>query len=347
MSKFAEPWFRPSRGVWYVTLDGKQINLGPDRVKAFAEYARLIAKSPGKQRVAPRSIPALFDEFMDFVQKSRSAATYTWFQYRLQRFANAFPDLSVADLKSHHVEQWALGYNLSRTSVRNYMRAVKAAISWAFDRGYIETNPIARMKLPMADRKEVVFSQEDFEELLTAVRNDQLRDLLIVTWETGCRPQESLRVEARHVDLVNQRWAFPKSESKNKRTVRVVYMTDTAMQIVRRLVEQNPTGRLFRNTNGNPWHTYAVNNCFARIKERLGKKYSLYALRHAWATNALLRGVDPLTVAVLMGHSDPSMLSKVYQHLSLNPAHMLSQAKRAMGRTDIASGSTEPPATTV
>jgi hypothetical protein len=32
-----------------------------------------------------------------------------------------------------------------------------------------------------------------------------------------------------------------------------------------------------------------------------------------------------------MGHQDPSMLSKVYQHLSLNPTHMLEQARRAVG----------------
>jgi hypothetical protein len=57
--------------------------------------------------------------------------------------------------------------------------------------------------------------------------------------------------------------------------------------------------------------------------------YSLYALRHTWATHALERGVDPLTVAILMGHSDPSMLAKVYQHLSLNPAHLRSQLEKA------------------
>jgi integrase len=60
-------------------------------------------------------------------------------------------------------------------------------------------------------------------------------------------------------------------------------------------------------------------------------RYSLYSLRHSWATHALQKGVDPLTVAILMGHQDPSMLSKVYQHLSLNPTHMLEQARKAAG----------------
>lgn len=58
---------------------------------------------------------------------------------------------------------------------------------------------------------------------------------------------------------------------------------------------------------------------------------SLYALRHSWATHALERGVDALTVAVLMGHRDPSTLAKVYQHLAQNPAFLLDQARRAVG----------------
>jgi len=63
----------------------------------------------------------------------------------------------------------------------------------------------------------------------------------------------------------------------------------------------------------------------------LGPRYSLYALRHSWATNALEQGIDALTVAVLMGHSDPSTLARVYQHLSHNPKHLLEQAKKAAG----------------
>ncbi len=67
-----------------------------------------------------------------------------------------------------------------------------------------------------------------------------------------------------------------------------------------------------------------------KIYEQYAVKYSLYTLRHSWATNALRSGMDALTVAVLMGHSDPSTLSRVYQHLAHSPEHMLEQAKRAI-----------------
>jgi len=67
-----------------------------------------------------------------------------------------------------------------------------------------------------------------------------------------------------------------------------------------------------------------------RIARSLVQRYSLYALRHSWATNALRNGVDPLTVAILMGHKDPSMLARVYQHLAHSPEHMRNQARKAV-----------------
>ena len=33
--KFSKPWYRPNRGVWYVTIEGTQHNLGPDKEDAI------------------------------------------------------------------------------------------------------------------------------------------------------------------------------------------------------------------------------------------------------------------------------------------------------------------------
>jgi len=312
-----------------------------------------------------------------------------WYRYRLQRFIEKYPDLRASHLRPYHVETWADGYRLSVTSRRNYLRSVKRCMKWAKKQGYIDRNPIEDLEVPVAEHREVAVTEEEFGRFLGFIRNEAFRELVTVTWETGCRPQESLRVEARHVDLQNQRWVFRKSESKMKRITRVIYLTDTALAITRRLILAHPEGPLFHNTSGKPWTTEAVNCAFDAVQVRMGKeemqrrgevipeeaivaatgilaktksrngktvektkaevrseakrklthkraaelapRYSLYALRHSWATNALQRGVDPLTVAILMGHEDPSTLAKVYQHLSLNPKHLLEQARRAAG----------------
>ena len=95
MPKFAKPWFRPERGVWYVTLGGKQLNLGSDRTAAFQEYARLISE-PRPQEVRSGSLAAIVDSFLEWVQRQRSPDTYEWYRYRLERFVRRFPDLRAA-----------------------------------------------------------------------------------------------------------------------------------------------------------------------------------------------------------------------------------------------------------
>jgi integrase len=65
-----------------------------------------------------------------------------------------------------------------------------------------------------------------------------------------------------------------------------------------------------------------------RVYEQFAPRYCLYVLRHSFATVALQSGLDGLTVGVLLGHNDPSMLGRVYQHLSHNPEHLLNQVKK-------------------
>ena len=65
-----------------------------------------------------------------------------------------------------------------------------------------------------------------------------------MTYRTGCRPQESLRVEARHVDLANCRWVFSETEEKNRRLYRVVYLSDEALSVTKRLMLRYPEGKL-------------------------------------------------------------------------------------------------------
>ena len=394
MSRFPKPFFRPARQLWYLQVGGKQINLGPDREAAFERYHELMIEVRRQGTVSPAAsqssllVVELIDKFLDWVEKHRSPDTYEWYRYRLQRFAEKHKTLTISDLRPFHVQLWVDGYKLSQTSRRNYLRTMKRCMQWALRQGYIEKHPLQNLEVPAGERRETSVSEAEYAALLEANRDDSFRDLMIVTWETGCRPQESLRVEARHVDAMHHRWVFPKSETKTKKGVRVVYMTPKAWEIVERLVAQYPTGPIFRNIRGIPWTTEAVNCGFNRLRYRLGKakakeedleisekelrafvatlrkdrvvagrrrvktekellqearhkirerrcrksmpNYSLYALRHAWATRALQKGVDPLTTAILMGHSDPSMLARVYQHLSLNPDHLRSQAAKAV-----------------
>ncbi len=392
MPHFPKPFYKKSRKTWYVEINGRQINLGRDEEQAFQRYHQMMMEPHTAPAPATPSIGLveLVDSFLDWVKLHRSPDTYRWYLDLLQRICKRYPSMIVSTMRPYHVQKWVDSYpRLSKNSRRNHFRSIKRCMNWALKQGYIDTNPIANLEMPGAERREGLVAQDEYERLLSFVDDPDFRDLIVTTWETGCRPQESLRVEARHVDLDHQRWVFPSAESKGKRQPRVVYLTEVAMEITRRRLANHGKGHLFRNSRGNPWTTESVKCAFDRVRLRMyrhqigtkkptfpeeeiravalnvpksktvkGQKmsrtaaerkyeairiltakqasslvprYSLYALRHAWATRALQSGLDGLTVAILMGHSDPSTLARVYQHLAHQPDHLLAQARRVVG----------------
>ncbi len=379
MARQPKPWYRKDRDAWFVTVAGTRHNLGPDKKQAMERFYALM-REPKTAKVASTSFAAIADAFLDWLTSNRAQETYGWYQYRLERFCQRYPDLVANEIRPYHVQQWVDSYEeLSKTSRRNYVRSVKRCVKWAKQQGYIEVDPIVDMEVPGAESRDICVPADEFARICTFIRDDTFLELCRVTYETGCRPQEILRVEARHFDEKNARWILPPAEAKGKRKPRLVYLSPYALMVTRRLVAKYPEGRLFRNTKGKPWTTDAVNCGFIRLRIRMGlaslkeqgvrvetlmqseldaleppallknlsvkartklrnkvagdraTKYSLYALRHSWATRALQSGLDALTVAVLMGHNDPSTLSRVYQHLAHNPEHLRMQAAKAIG----------------
>ena len=240
MPHFPKPFFRPARGLWYVQLDGRQVNLGPDQTAAFKAYHGLkhfhigryvspetalmerrdTAPPPASPAVQQRFVVVIVDEFLVWCQKHRAADTYRWYKGRLNSFCKTIPpELTADQLKPHHVQKWVDGYAvpLASGSRRNPIASIKRAMKRAEEQGYIDRSPLVHMRKPGCGRKEQVVSPAQYEALLARTMDQAFRDLITATCETGCRPQESLRVEGRHVDLVGERWVFPQSESKGKK----------------------------------------------------------------------------------------------------------------------------------
>jgi len=133
-------------------------------------------------------------------------------------------------------------------------------------------------------------------------------------------------IEPRHVELENERIVFPAEESKGKRRKRVIYMQGVALEIIQRLMAEGREGKLFLNRRGTAWTKFAISNRFHRISQKTGKRMFAYAARHGWATRKLIQGHDHLTLATLLGHTDGSMLARVYSHIENDTAHL----KRAL-----------------
>lgn len=332
-----EPFWRASRNCWYVQIVKKQIRLHPERDEAYRLYHVLMSRKPEERAEAPadpipsRLVVELLDAFLEWAGKNKAPRTYAWYKENIQRFVDSIPaSLTIAELKPYHVTCAMDAYpHWSNNTRHDFISAVKRAFNWALDEEIIDRSPLARMKKPAREAREAALSPAEYAQVIEAVKEPRFRDLLEVAWETGARPQELRRIEARFLDMEGTRIVFPPRQAKGKKHYRTIYLTERAREVLARLAEAHPEGPLLLNSESNPWTKDAINCAFCRLEKKIGKKHHMGAFRKGYATEALKAGIDTVTVAHLLGHRDPSMVSRVYGQVQQDPEHMARSARKA------------------
>jgi site-specific recombinase XerD len=83
-------------------------------------------------------------------------------------------------------------------------------------------------------------------------------------------------------------------------------------------VGRNPEDLMFRKTNGKPWGRshQARPLRFACERATIKPPVNFHALRHTYASHAVMGGVPLQVVADNLGHADTRMVEKHYGHLA-------------------------------
>ncbi|MFO0966424.1 MAG: tyrosine-type recombinase/integrase [Gemmataceae bacterium] len=348
MARTASPWFWEERQGWYVNKDGQRHFLGEHPVdspspkkargkwnvplpilQAFHELMAKAPKEPSAPEVDGLTIAEVFDKFLSWCKKHREPRTYDWYHDHLQGFMNhvggellrhpasALRPFHVIEWVDSHGEDWSPAYR------RGAIMSVQRAFNLAEELGYIDASPVKRIKKPQPQRREKLVRPHEWEKIRDHYKpDDPFRILLEFSWETGCRPQESRCIEPRHIELENHRVVFAPAEAKGKKYHRIIRLTPRAEEILRQQMAGRPDGPVFRNEDGNPWTPYAIGCRFGRLKKHIGVRYAAYDLRHGFCQDLLENTGDPLATAELMGHRDPTMVSRVYSHMNQADSHL-------------------------
>ncbi|MCA8998763.1 MAG: site-specific integrase [Planctomycetaceae bacterium] len=326
MPRQPKPFFRKQTQSWYFSTGGKQYNLGKNREEAFRKFHELMADQE-KLPSEGFTLYELSQVYLDWVQAHRKEATYKIHLHFLKSFfAHVGRTLKPSQLKPSQVSEWAAAGKLNSTSQAKAITVVQRMLNWAVEKEHLKSNPITGLKKPTQKRRDVVYTPQQWKKI-RAEFTDEFGDLLDFMYYTGCRPQEARTLEARHVhdDIV----IFPADEAKGE-SPRVLYLVGEARTIVDRLTKLHPAGPIFLNTNGQPWTKDSIKCRLNRVSKKLGFRCVAYAIRHSFATNALMNNVDPISVAHLLGHKNIRMVSEVYSHLATNPQFLKKQAKKAL-----------------
>lgn len=298
-------WWWKQKKAWYVTIDGKRHRLSEDKPEAEKLFHKLKA-----QEIKPTSsvtAAEVMDKFLVWNENHRAKRTADWYREHLQSFLDSLTNQSIeaAKIRPHHVTDWCKSH-WSKSTTRGAMVTVQRCFKWAVRQGYLDSSPLEYLEKPSAERRDNCPTQADYDEILK-LSTEPFKSVLEFVYETGCRPQEVVAIEPRHVK--GDRIEFPVVESKGKKVKRIIYLTDKAKQILDR------NGGQFINARGRQWTCFALDCRLKKIAKKTGKKFCMTDMRHFWATRLLESGLDHITVAKLMGHADASMISRVYSHI--------------------------------
>ena len=145
-----------------------------------------------------------------------------------------------------------------------------------------------------------------------------IRRVIVLGMAAGPRigPSELFRLTWGDVELNAGYMRMPNAAKGSRDDNRIVPIRDDILPLLRAWKEEDEKrgcpwvihwqGRPVRCI-GHAWHQ-------ARKAAGITRRITPYSLRHAMPTEALEHGADVKAVAEVMGHTDPTMLLRVYQH---------------------------------
>jgi len=164
------------------------------------------------------------------------------------------------------------------------------------------------------------------------------RSLLFALRQTGARPQELRELTWKDVRPDHLLLWEHKTEGST-REPRIIHLTPCMQRFFAVVRKRSKSDHVFLNGRGKPWTTNAVRLRVMRLKDKLGLSDDVcaYLIRHAFGTNAILNGVDVVTVSELMGHASTEITTGVYVHLAEQKSHLQKAVTRAVSTPPAAS----------
>lgn len=207
------------------------------------------------------------------------------------------------------------GRERSIAAVNRDLELLRRVLNFAVGNGWIEVNPFrgkpAIISLSAEPRRDRVLTVDEEARLLEACtgRRAQLRPLVVVAVETGCRRGELFKLRWSDVDLDARRLTVRAENSKVERT-RSVPLSIRAGDALAGLFAcgkaPDPNALVFgyRSTPKTAW----AGACRAAGIEGL----RFHDLRSTCGTRLAERGVDMRTLAEWLGHSDTKTTFRFY-----------------------------------
>lgn len=231
---------------------------------------------------------------------------------------------------------------LGRSSIENYLKPLQGVLSLAVRRGLIGSNPFDQLTADDRPKREErapahEWAEEEVRALLAASKRLSLKvksrysytPLLRLVACLGLRLGEVLGLRWEDFDkdnctlLVARQWTRAgeygptKTKAGTRRIAVPPALRDELIALRLRSKFSQDSDPIFSSHNGTPLgHRNVTRRGFEPAAREAGLEgVTFHSLRHAAASRLIRAGLDPVTVAAVLGHEDANVTLKVYGHL--------------------------------
>ncbi|ANS75294.1 integrase [Paenibacillus yonginensis] len=244
-----------------------------------------------------------------------SSKTIKAYCSQVQRFVQTLPP-DVPEISSEAVQKYCLALlanHISHSSVNQTISAIR------FYAKYVLNNPVNEIQYIRPKKQHTlpnVLSENEVKKLLTSITNSKHKAVLYLTYSSGLRVCEVVRL--RMADLDTERQTLRVRQGKGRKD-RNTLLSRAATNMVQSYIAQfQPEEWLFPGQNpGRHVTERTIQKVFEEARRRAGilKKVSIHSLRHSFATHLLEGGTDLRYIQELLGHQS-ARTTQCYTHVS-------------------------------
>jgi integrase/recombinase XerD len=281
------------------------------RSEADAIYRKwLLENSNSRYDPAPKiRLGDLYTRYRDHAARVWSAESFRVDMPRLQSFILWCGEHGlqyVEQLTPIHIEEWRvslLDQKMQIQTANKYLERSRAFFNRLKAWRLIERSPMDGIEMMKYQKKEMrVLTDKEIAELLLMCTDEDLRDVVTLALQTGCRQSEI--VHLRWSDVRDDDIHIPKTKSYRPRTI--PFGPGMRDLIERRRRKRGPRDVFVFDDgtgeprSGNTWY-HRLMGAYIRA-DIVGADF--HTLRHTFASRLVRAGVNLKVVQALMGHSD-------------------------------------------
>ncbi len=274
-----------------------------------------------KSSVVPSPSTSLrYGEEINRLEQQLRVQRYSWntvktYKNFLAQLLAFYPERAPKELEKKDILHFLLTQSERKNWSASTQNQAVSAIKFYYEkvlgqpRAFYELRPRKEKKLPG------VFSEQEVQQLIGAVRNLKHRTILMLIYSGGLRIGESIRLRKADVSF-DRKTIFIKA-GKGKKDRYTVLSDKMIDQLSTYLESYQPAYWLFEGQDGGQYSASSIQKVFRRAVKKAGiNPYAtVHTLRHSFATHLLERGMDLRYIQELLGHSS-SETTQIYTHIT-------------------------------